>query len=281
MDIEQARTFLTIAACGSFLEASQRLHVTQSTVSARIQKLESELNALLFQRGRAGAKLTPAGKRFLEHAKRLVLTAQQARDEVGLPGRFRASLRIGARIALWEDLLPEWVNWLRSALTDVALRCEIGFEEDLMRRLIEGTLDVGIMYSPNQSPGLVVEQLFDEQLVLVATRPAARPLDDDYVYVEWGPGFYAQHAQHYPGLERPAQVVNIGWLGVQLILHNGGSCFLPLRMAQPLLDEGRLYRVKDSPVFAHPVYAVYPRISENIVLDKAIEGLRAKTRKYR
>ena len=281
MDIDQARTFLAIAAYGSFLEASRRLHVTQSTVSARIQKLESELNASLFQRGRAGAKLTPAGKRFLEHAKRLVLTAQQARDEVGLPGRFQGSLRMGARIALWEDLLPEWVSWLRTSLTDVALRCEIGFEEDLMRRLVEGTLDVGIMYTPNQSPGLVVEQLFDEQLVLVATRSTAKPLDDDYVYVEWGPGFYAQHAQHYPGLERPAQVVNIGWLGVQLILHNGGSCFLPLRMAQPLLDEGRLHRVPDSPVFAHPVYVVYPRVTENTVLDKAIEGLREKTRIYR
>lgn len=281
MDIDQARTFLAIVAYGSFLEASQRLHVTQSTVSARIQRLEDELNAHLFNRGRAGATLTPAGKRFLEHAKRLVLTAQQARDEVGLPGRFSASLRVGARIALWEDLLPEWVGWLRTSLKDVALRCEIGFEEDLMRRLVEGTLDVGVMYTPSQSPGLVVELLFEEQLVLVATRSSAQPLDDDYVYVEWGSAFYAQHGQHYPGLERPAQVVNIGWLGVQLILHNGGSCFLPLRMAQPLLDEGRLHHVMDSPVFAQPVYAVYPRVTENTVLEKAIAGLRSQTKIYR
>ena len=68
MDIDQARTFLAIAAHGSFLEAAKRLHVTQSTVSARIQNLESELGARLFVRNRAGASMTAAGQRFLQHA---------------------------------------------------------------------------------------------------------------------------------------------------------------------------------------------------------------------
>ena len=89
MDIDQARTFLAIAAHGSFLEAASRLHVTQSTVSARIQHLEADLGARLFVRNRAGATLTPAGRRFLQHAKTLVLTVEQARHDVGLPSRFR------------------------------------------------------------------------------------------------------------------------------------------------------------------------------------------------
>ncbi len=281
MDIDQARTFLAIAAHGSFLEAARRLHLTQSTVSARIRRLEEELGVRLFVRKRAGASLTPAGQRFLEHAKRLVLTAQQARDEAGLPGRFRATLRVGGRIALWEGFLPQWVGWLRTTAADVAVRSEIGFEEDLMRRLIEGTLDIGLMYTPSHSPGLVVEQLFDERLVLVSSRPDEHGPGEDYVYVEWGPGFYAQHAQSFPELERPAQVVNIGWLGVQLILHNGGSCFLPMRMAEPLIAAGRLYRVAESPQYIHPVYVVYPRASGNPVLAVAVQGLREHAAQYR
>jgi len=63
MDIDQARTFLAIAAHGSFLEAAKRLHVTQSTVSARIHNLESDLGAQLFVRNRSGASLTSAGRR--------------------------------------------------------------------------------------------------------------------------------------------------------------------------------------------------------------------------
>lgn len=274
MDIEQARTFLAIAAHGSFLEAARRLYVTQSTVSARIQNLEADLGARLFVRNRAGASLTPAGRRFLQHAKTLVLTVEQARHDVGLPSRYRASIRVGGRIALWEGFLPRWVGWMRQTSPDVSIRCEIGFEEDLMRRLIEGTLDIGLMYTPSHSPGLVVEHLFDETLVLVSSRPAPSATDEDYIYVEWGPGFYAQHRESYPDLERPPQVVNIGWLGVQLVLANGGSCFLPQRMAQPLIDNGQLFRVGDGPAFVHPAYVVFPRETDNEMLRQAVQGLR-------
>ena len=203
MDIDQARTFLAITSRGSFLEAARQLHLTQSTVSARIRRLEDELGVCVFKRNRAGASLTTAGRRFLDYAKRLVLTADQARDEVGLPEYYRASIRIGGRIALWEGFLPRWVGWMRREATDVVIRSEIGFEEDLMPRLIEGTLDVGLMYTPSHSPGLMVEHLFDETLVLVSTRSDDIDPGEDYVYIEWGPGFYAQHAQSYPDLERP------------------------------------------------------------------------------
>lgn len=274
MDIDQARTFLAIAANGSFLEAANKLHVTQSTVSARIQRLEEEMGARLFVRNRAGASLTPPGRRFLDYAKRLVLTADQARVDVGLPERYRASVRIGGRIALWEGFLPQWVGWMRQQATDVVIRSEIGFEDDLMRRLIEGTLDLALMYTPSHSPGLVVEHLFDETLVLVSTRPDDTGPGEDYIYIEWGPGFYAQHAQSYPDLEGPPQIANIGWLGVQLALTNGGSCFLPARMAAPFIADGRLHRVPTSPEYSHPVYMVYPRVSDNAVQDLALTGLR-------
>jgi len=73
MDIEQARTFLAITAHGSFLEAARQLHLTQSTVSARIHRLEGELGTRLFVRNRSGASLTPSGRRFLEYANARVV----------------------------------------------------------------------------------------------------------------------------------------------------------------------------------------------------------------
>jgi len=274
MDIDQARTFLTIAANGSFIEAAKQLHLTQSTVSARIQRLEQELDARLFVRNRAGATLTQAGKRFLEYAKRLVLTAEQARQEIGLPSRYRSNLRVGGRIALWEGFLPRFVGEMRRQASDIAIASEIGFESDLMRHLIEGNLDIGLMYSPTHSSGLIVEHLFDETLILVTTNPDVSRPGPDYIFVEWGPGFAIQHTQSYPDLERPPQTVNIGWLGVQLLLSNGGSCFLPERMASTFIEKGLFHKVSGSPEYVHPAYMVFPRKSDNPVLRQALDLLR-------
>lgn len=274
MDIDQIRTFLSVAANGSFQEAANRLYVTQSTVSMRILRLEEYLRVPLFVRNRSGAHLTQQGRRFLKHAKSMLLTLDQAKHDIGLPSRFRASITVGARIALWETMLPRWIGEIRNSLPDVSLRCEIGFEEDLMRRLIEGTVDIGMMYTPQHSPGLKVEHLFDETLVLLTTRPGDPWPGDDYIYVDWGPEFYAQHSSFYPDLERPAQVVNIGWLGIQLILANGGSCFLPIRMAESFIWARRLHRVPDSPEFKLPSYMVYPLDADSAVLTQVLGNLR-------
>jgi len=277
MDTEQVRTFMAVAAHGSFLEAANRIHVTQSTVSARIQTLENYLGARLFVRNRAGAVLTVAGRRFLRHAKTLMLTLEQAKHDVGLPSRFRASLTLGARIALWYGVLPRWAGQMRERAPDVSIRNEIGFEEDLMRRLVEGTMDLALMYTPQYSTGLHIEHLFDEVLVLVSTDPHYREPDDSYVYVDWGPAFYAQQNACYPDLERPALLANIGWLALQLIIANGGACFVPERVAEPYLKRGRLFRAPDSPEFRLPAYVVYPLESESPALGLALEILHKVT----
>jgi LysR family transcriptional regulator, flagellar master operon regulator len=276
MDIEQIRTFLAVAANGSFLEAASRLHVTQSTVSARVQSLEQSLGAKLFTRNRAGAALTTDGRRFLRHAKSVLLTLDQARREIGLPSRYRATLRVGGRIALWEDLLPRFVGWLRDTAPDITIQTEIGFEEDLMRRLIEGSLDLGLMYTPQHSPGLEVERLFDETLVLIATAPDTP--ESSYVHIDWGPAFHQQHAAAYPDREPPALTANIGWLGAQLLLAHGGACYLPERMVAPMLASGRLHRIADAPSFRLPAYLVFPRETDSDVISLAIQGLRHMTR---
>lgn len=284
MDMNQVKTFLAVIANGSFLEAAKRLHVTQSTVSSRIQGLEQYLGATLFIRNRSGAALTPAGRRFVHHAKAFILTLEQARHDVGLPGRYRASITIGARIALWEVFLPRWVGEMRRSSPDISIRSEIGFEDDLMRRVIEGTMDVALMYTPQHGPGIHVQHLFDETLVLLTTDPEKPWPDENYIYVDWGPAFYAQHSSNYPDLERPAQVVNIGWLGVQIMMSNGGSCFVPVRMAEPLIDTGQLFRMPDSPQFTLPTYMVYQLDSDSAVLEQVLDSLRLQAgierRKY-
>ena len=99
-------------------------------------------------------------------------------------------------------------------------------------------------------------------------------VDDDYVYVDWGPTFYVEHRKVYPEFERPARTANIGWLGLQLILADGGTCFVPERVAAAYLRGGCLHRVAGSPILRMPAYVVYPRESDNEVLATALGVLR-------
>jgi DNA-binding transcriptional LysR family regulator len=274
MDTEFARTFLAVVAAGNFVGAAERLHITQSTVSARIQTLERQLGASLLRRGRGGAELTPAGKRFLRHAKNLVRTIEQARHDVGLPAGYRGSLTLRGRIALWDGFLPQWTDWMRTQMPDISLRLEIGFEEDIMQGLVQGSIDIGLMYTPENRPGLGIEYLFDESLWLVSTRADGKWQDEHYVHIGWGPEFEVQFTTYYPDRPPPALVANVGWLGIQQMLHTGGAGFFPQRMTRQMVAEGRLWRVPDSPVFSLPVYLVYPQDRDDESMQQALRGLR-------
>ncbi len=278
MDTELARTFLSVIAAGNFVKASERLFVTQSTVSARIQSLEEQLGCRLFERNKDGTTLTAAGKQFQKHAVSLMRTLQQARQDVGTPTGYRASLTIGGRFGIWDDLLIQSLARIRSAAPDIAIRAEIGFEEDLMQGLVEGRVDIGIMYTPQHRPGLHVETLFEENLVLVSSDPNdSGQIGSSYIYVDWGPEFYAKHQSSFPEFTSPGLSANIGWLGLEHVLHSGGSGFFPQRLVSDHLGSGRLHLIHDAPLFHLPAYLVYPVDCDKEIFDVALTVIRQAT----
>jgi len=277
VETELARTFLTVIAAGNFVSAAEQLHVTQSTVSARIHALEEQLGCTLFVRNKAGTRLTSAGRQFQKHAANLVRTVELARQDVGIAAGYQGTLTVGGRFGLWEGLLLEWLPLMRRRAPDISVRAEIGFEDDLMQGLVEGRLDLGVMYTPQSRPGLTVERLLEERLVLVSTQAAggAQP-DEGYVYVDWGPEFYARHSVHFPEYAGAGVVANIGWLGLQHILEAGGSGYFPLRLVEAHLQTGRLHRSPRAPAFRLPAYAVYPEEPRADAVDLALEVMRAQ-----
>jgi LysR family transcriptional regulator, flagellar master operon regulator len=258
MDTELARTFLTVVSSGNFISAAERLHVSQSTVSTRIHTLEDQLGCVLFVRNKAGTTLTSAGRQFQRHAATLVRTIEQARHDIGIPEGFGGTLVVGGRMGLWEELLLRWLQRMREARPEVSVRAESGLEPELMQGLIDGRIDIGVMYTPQSRPGLTLEQLFEEKLVMVSTDARSKPEPQPgYVYVDWGPEFYARHSACFPNFGPPL-IVNIGWLGLQHVLENGGSGYFPERMVRPHLRTKRLNLIRDAPEFSMPAYVVYP-----------------------
>ena len=275
MDMEQVRTFLAIAETGSFSAAARRIFATQSTVSMRVKALEQQLGRALFERSKAGASLTPAGQQFQKHAAALLRVWQQARLEVSLPAGFSMALTVGGNFSLWEGFLLDWLHRLRARSPDIALRAQSGFSEQLMQRLIDGTLDLGVMYSPRSRAGFEVERLFDDELILVSgeARPPARP-GRNYVFVDWGPEFEADHGLNFPEMAGTGLRLELGSLSLGYVLDHRASAYFPRRLVAPYLTSGRLHNNRASPTFTYPVYAVYPATAAEGALRPLLRTLR-------
>ncbi|WP_019340408.1 LysR family transcriptional regulator [Stutzerimonas stutzeri] len=270
MDIDLARTFLEIIRSGSFIATAERLHITQTAVTARIRSLETQLSCRLFVRNRAGARLTTDGERFVAYATQLVQTWETARRDLPLPRGYDKVLSLGAEVSLCNPLMLAWVQRLRQAMPDHALRNEVASGDELQKQLDLGALDAALVHQPEYWPGLQVEQLLEEKLIQVvhATNP------DPYLYVDWGPAFRQQHDLSLPGHMRAALSFSLGPLALQYLVQCGGRGYFRTRVVQRYLDEGLLMRVERAPEFSYPIYLVYSRAAQSPALFKALELLR-------
>ena len=276
MDTELARTFLAIISTGSFIRAAEQLNVAQTTVSTRIRTLEERLGRQLFVRNKAGASLTLAGEQFLRYAPALVQLWQQARQRVALPPGHRLVLTIGAEVSLWQPLLLNWVLWMRRNLPDVALRIHIDVPQDLINQVAGGLVDVAVMYAPPQRPGLKIDLLLEEKLVLATTNPRDYSIPDPkFVSVDWGPDFGREYAYTFPDAENPSLSANLGPFALSYVLEVGGSGYFRMQAIEPHLASGRLHLVPGSPQFSYPIYAVRPTKSDDRTLEPVLAGLRA------
>ncbi len=281
MDINLARTFLEIVETRNFGRAAERLHVTQTAVSARVRMLEQLLGRPLFVRNKAGASLTPAGERFMRHARTLVQVWERARHQIAVPPGRRAVVNVGCEMSLWDPLLLDWLLWMHRTAPHLALRTEVGFPGALLGHVSEGIVDIAVVYAPEQRPGLKVELLIEEKLVMVTTHRQRAPRTSDYVFVDWGPEFAAQHQLAFPELSNAGTFVGLGPLGREYLLNAGGSGYFRLNVVRRHLESGRLHLVPGAPEFLYPAYAVYSESADPKVVAPALAGLRYVVRPRR
>ncbi|WP_147127050.1 LysR family transcriptional regulator [Shimia ponticola] len=274
MDIVLVRTFLEVAATGSFVNASERLFVTQSAVSLRIQRLEDALGKALFSRSKAGAELTPAGREFERYALSLIKIWEEARQQVGVPAGYSRTLSIGAQYSLWPRLGFQWVDRLQADLPELSVRAELGMPDRLTRFLIEGVIQVALSYTPQLRPGLTAVQVMEEELVLAASFEAdMADVEQSYVFVDWGPEFVHAHSVALPALTNPGLTLSLGAMAGEYVIGRKAAAYLPARYIKRYLDSGQLHLVPDAPVFPYPVWAIWRDDLEPVVRAAAEAAL--------
>lgn len=276
MDISVARTFLEVVKTGSFVRAAENLNITQTAVSARIRVLEDQLDRQVFVRNKSGARLTAAGEQFQRFATTLVQVWERAQAAVGLPPGRETVVTIGVELSLWNPLLRHWLLWMRRECPEIAVSTRIDPSDRLIEQVQDGTLDVAVIYGASSRPGLVVELLFEEKLVLARSMATTGPLPPEaHVRIDWGEEFAANHQAAFP--DRPNAVVSISYgpLALDYILEVGGSGYFRKGFIRPYLESGQLLLVPDSPEFSYSAYFVHSAKADPGVMDRIRAGLRA------
>lgn len=260
MDIELLRTFLEVARTRHFGKAATELCVTQSAVSARIRQLEQTIGVPLFTRSRNNIQLTPEGRQLHKHAETIVQVWARARQESGLGEAYTGGLAIGAMLDLWETLLGDWLQRLRSHLPDTALQIEAGTGDALIRKLYDDVIDLAVVFDPPQASELEIRELGMISLVMVSTRRGQSMEDacrSGYILVNWGTAFARNHARLFPDLPAPALHMSLGVLARRYLDHSDGAAYLPEQMLSTGHGSRQLYLVKGAPRIERPVFAVY------------------------
>lgn len=171
MTLTELRYLVAVAEERHFGRAAERCHVSQPSLSASIKKLEDELGARVFERGKRGVFVTGPGeevvaqaRRALEEAARVKSVARQARNPL------EGALRLGVIHTVAPYLLPELVAALRRLAPEMPLDIEENMTASLDRMLKANELDVVILALPYEAPGMEVVSLYDEEFRAVVPR---------------------------------------------------------------------------------------------------------------
>lgn len=226
MDVESIRSFLTVASEGSYARAAPLLFRSVSALSRRIQELERELDVVLFERTSTGIRLSDGGHELVERAQSLVEAADALTADAS-----QKNLPTGIRFGVSPGLGPSLLTSARRALSETGLdRVALvhGHNTQLIRKLINGQLDVALSHEKPQSTALSsrvvalqqVQILLGEGTPLAARSPllltdlTGHPFVTSPYLLAGAPIFYArlQSVLAEAGIEQIVKVKDIFWI---------------------------------------------------------------------
>jgi LysR family nitrogen assimilation transcriptional regulator len=173
MDLKQLEYFVRVAELGSFTRAAVALNMAQPALSRQIRLLEVELRQNLLKRNGRGASPTEAGQLLLEHGRGILHQVERAHEELarartGLSGK----VALGLPPSVARVLTVPLTRAFRENMPDAQMSISEGLSAGMQESLLNGRLDIALLYNAKTTPGLEISHLVKEELCLVQARPA-------------------------------------------------------------------------------------------------------------
>lgn len=177
MEVAEIEAFLRIVSDGGFTRAAQTLHISQPAISRRIELLERELGAPLFERLREGAQLTETGRAFLPYARQALAALRDGATAVRAVDREEAGEIVVALVgSLASTSLTARLRRFREEHPAVRLRLRTARSVEVSELVVSGEATFGVRYFGDPDPGVVALPAYEETLAVVCSprNPRAR-----------------------------------------------------------------------------------------------------------
>lgn len=167
MTITQIEYLLAVAKYKNFRKAALACHVSQPTLSAQIQKLETRLDALIFDRTHFPVKITKIGEVIIQQARIAYVEFQRIKEKVEMTkGILSGELKIGIIPTIAPYLLPHFVGSFSKNFPNLRLSISEMTTQRCLQELDEENIDAAIIATQESSQFYLQEKLFDEELLL-------------------------------------------------------------------------------------------------------------------
>ena len=272
MDARRLLTFRVVAHERSFSRAAERLSRSQPSVSSQIALLETEIGVRLFERGRRGLRLTPAGEVLIEHADHVAWRLELADTQIAaLAGERREQVRVGCFPTSMAGLVPAAIVRLRADHGDIRVLLSEVTASTLEPRLLSGEFDIALSYQDATLPRREIENVERIDLVqetfLVGLPPDHRLAEtpgpialadlagDDWI-VASTEGFLADACRE-AGFEPHVVALSQEPVGTRGMIARGlGVGWIPSLLAEE--HQGIVVRAIDGPIRRRDIYALLP-----------------------
>lgn len=169
-DLADLRLFAHIAEAPSLTQGARRAHLSAAAASARIKALEGQLDCRLLYRDNRGVELTPAGQRLLQHARLILRQVDHLKSDFsGQAGDQVGHIRIFANTTAVTEFLPELLANFLAERPGVSVDLQERLNRDIVRAIIDGSADLGIVAGPVRAEGLQIIHFSTDRLVLAVT----------------------------------------------------------------------------------------------------------------
>lgn len=166
MTLTELRYIVALASEQHFGRAAERCNVSQPTLSIAVKKLEDELGATLFERGKQGVLVTPLGQCIVAMAGEVLEKTAAIKDVAAADGdQLAGPLALGTLPTIGPYLLPQFIPLLQEMAGHLPLYVEEATQAALITKLRNGDLDAILVTAPCVETDIVTQELFDEPFV--------------------------------------------------------------------------------------------------------------------